>query len=100
MMKSEDFGTHFLTAMSLSLIHFACYVFVDDSDVVHTDATIDSTGEEVAETMQKVVDHWEGGLRATGGAIVAERSYWYLIDFEWRGNKWKYKKKRSNTRRD
>jgi hypothetical protein len=93
MMKSEGFGAHFLTAMSLSLIHFVCYVFVDDSDVVHTGTTINSTGEEVAETMQKVVDHWEGGLRATGGALVADKSYWYLIDFEWKGNKWKYRKK-------
>jgi hypothetical protein len=60
--------------MSLSLIHFVCYVFVDDSDVVHTGATIDNTGEEVAETMQKVVDHWEGSSPATGGAIVAEKN--------------------------
>jgi hypothetical protein len=73
MMKSEGFGVHFITATSLSLIHFVCYVFVDDSDVVHTGSTIDSTGEEVAETMQKVVDHWEGGLRATGGALVVDK---------------------------
>jgi hypothetical protein len=73
MMKSKGFGAHFLTAMSLSLIHFVCYVFVDDLDVVHTGATIDSTREEVAETMQTVVNYWEGGLQATGGAIVAEK---------------------------
>jgi hypothetical protein len=92
MMKSEGFGAHFLTAMSLSLIHFVCYVFVNDSDVVHMGSTIDSTGKEVAKMMQTVVDHWEGGLRATGGALVADKSYWYLIDFEWKGNKWKYRK--------
>jgi hypothetical protein len=43
--------------------------------------------------MQKDVDHWEGGLRTTGGAIFTEKSYWYLIHFEWRGNKLKYRKK-------
>jgi hypothetical protein len=51
MMKSEGFGAHFLTAMSLTLIHFVCYVFVNDWDVIYTGATIDSTGEEVAKTM-------------------------------------------------
>jgi hypothetical protein len=93
MMKSEGFGAKFLTAMSLLMIHFVCYVFVDDSNVVHTGTTLDSTGKEVATTMQQVVDHWEGGLRATGGAIVAEKSYSYLIDFEWKGNCWHYRKK-------
>ena len=42
-----------------------------------------------------VVEHWAGGVRATGGAIVAEKSYWYLIDFEWKGNRWHYRKKDS-----
>jgi hypothetical protein len=89
MMKNKGFGAKFITA-----IHFVCYVFVDDSDVVHTGTTIDSTREEVAVTMQAVVDHWERGLGATGGAIVAEKSYWYLIDFEWKGNRWHYWKKK------
>jgi hypothetical protein len=96
MMKSAGFGAKFLTAMSLSMIDFVCYVFVDDPDVVHTGTTIDSTGEEVATTpMQQAVDHWEGGLHATGGAIVAEKSYWYLVDFECKGNRWHYQKKDS-----
>jgi hypothetical protein len=37
-----------------------------------------------------VVDHWEGGLKATGGALVPAKSYWYLIDFIWTGKEWKY----------
>jgi hypothetical protein len=36
------------------------------------------------------VDTWEGGLRATGGALVPAKSYWYLIDFRWQNGKWKY----------
>jgi hypothetical protein len=35
---------------------------------------------------------WEGGLRATGGAIVPEKSHWYLIDFVWDKGNWRYKK--------
>jgi hypothetical protein len=33
--------------------------------------------------MQEVIDQWEGGLRATGGALVASKGYWYLLDFKW-----------------
>jgi hypothetical protein len=29
-------------------------------------------------------------LKATGGALVPEKSYWYLIDFIWTGEKWRY----------
>ncbi len=63
MMKSEGFGAHFLTAMSLSLIHFVCYVFVDDSDVVHTGATINSTGEEVQKNLLERVTKKRKGKR-------------------------------------
>ena len=41
--------------------------------------------------MQKALDLWEGGIRATGGAIVPEKSYWCLIDFIWNGSKWIYR---------
>ena len=40
--------------------------------------------------MQEAVDHWEGGLKATGGASVPSKSYWYLINFIWTGEKWRY----------
>ena len=31
----------------------------------------------------------EGTVRATGGAMEPEKSFWYLIDFAWKG-KWEY----------
>jgi hypothetical protein len=41
--------------------------------------------------MQRSVDRWEGGLRATGGALVPAKSHWYLIDFVWTGKLWQYR---------
>jgi len=46
--------------------------------------------EEVLPEIQRCLDHWHGGLCATGGALVPHKSYWYLIDFYWAGNKWNY----------
>ena len=34
---------------------------------------------------------WEGLLRATGGAINADKSCWYLLDYDWSGTKWNYR---------
>jgi hypothetical protein len=41
--------------------------------------------------MQKVHDTWEGLLRATGGALRDDKSYWYLLDYQFRGGVWKYR---------
>jgi len=40
--------------------------------------------------MQKLVDKWEGLLRATGGALVPTKCFWYLLDFRYTNNKWIY----------
>jgi len=47
--------------------------------------------EQVVTKMQQAVTHWEGLLRATGGALVLEKCFWYLIDFAHLNNKWTYK---------
>ena len=39
--------------------------------------------------MQDVVNHWEGGLRTTGGALRVDKSFWYLIHFVWENNSWR-----------
>ena len=90
MMRVAGFGATFLTAISVSLVVFVCYAFVDDTDVVHTAQDVNTKGEEILRQMQDVIDHWEGGLRATGGAIVPKKSYWYLIDWIWQGGHCRY----------
>jgi hypothetical protein len=72
---------------------FKSYTYVDDTDLIHngnrhTDPT------QVFDEMQRMLDHWEGGLRVTGGPLVPSKSYWYGIDFKWnkQKHKWEYKK--------
>jgi hypothetical protein len=36
----------------------------------------------VITSMQDILDAWEGGLKVMGGAIVPEKTFWYLIDFK------------------
>ena len=41
--------------------------------------------------MQEAIHRWEGGLKATGGAIVSEKSWVYPISFKFdRAGKWEY----------
>jgi len=91
MLRAEGHGAFFKAAISGDDISFVGYAFVDDTDLVSTSKTLSPTGKEVSELLQESVDDWEGGIRVTGGAIVPEKSHWYLIDFKWTQDSWKYK---------
>jgi hypothetical protein len=70
---------------------FACYTYVDDTDLIHNGT--DNNSKRIIPDMQRMLDHWAGGLRATGGTLVPAKSYWYGIDFKWNQKKlnWEYK---------
>jgi hypothetical protein len=90
-MASKGHGFNMLSALSSVLISFVCYAFVDDTDLVHTAQSTAVSGEVVIDEMQGILDRWAGLLRATGGALVPKKSYWYAIDFKWNGSKWLYR---------
>ena len=37
------------------------------------------------------MNRWNGGIRATGGLIAANKTRWFLVDFKWNGNDYKYR---------
>lgn len=69
MMRTAGFGFQLLTCLSIQLFSFLCYAFVDDTDLVHTGLSVDTTGHDILQDMRRFITHWEGGLRATGGAL-------------------------------
>jgi len=34
---------------------------------------------------------WHGLLHATGGKLVLDKCFWYMVDFKWQNQQWKYK---------
>ena len=93
MMRTAGFGIRLNTCLSLTALAFLCYAFVDDTDLVHTGSSVNTTGQSIIQDMRRFLRHWEGGLRATGGALRVDKSYWYLIDFKWCSNSWQYASK-------
>ncbi len=71
-------------------IKFVGYAFIDDTDVLVSKPSMTSHSV-VTSSLQSAVDHWEEGLKATCGAIVPEKTFWYLIDFSWSAGNWHYK---------
>ena len=69
------------------------FYFIDDTDQIHTSRYPGETAIPIAEQMQLAVDEWEGGIRASGGALDPDKSHWYLIDFLWKDGKWRLARK-------
>jgi hypothetical protein len=90
MLKNAGFGFTVRTVILGNEFSFVCYTFVDDSDVIHSFSYNDQDTSNLVGEMQQVVDTWEGGLRALGGALVPAKSYWFLIQFIFECNRWQY----------
>ncbi len=67
------------------------YAFVDDSDLVET-LKEEGTFQDLIKSLQDAVNSWEGSLSATSGAIIPQKSYWYLVELAWSGVGWRYKR--------
>ena len=66
-----------LTKEQLSLVGFS---YVNDSDIFV--CQLDRAVDLLMEKMQLPVKNWELAAKVTGGVIVPEKCWWYLIDFE------------------
>jgi hypothetical protein len=90
MLRSKGFRCQFISPFTFANVQFVGYAFVDDTDVI-VSLAIWTSSSVAAKTLQLAMDTWEGGLKATCGAIVPEKTFWYLIDFSWQSGQWKYK---------
>jgi hypothetical protein len=70
MVRAAGFGATFVSALTCAVIKFVCYAFVNDTNLIHSRPGDEYPGSELIPKMQDAVDHWEGGLRASGGALV------------------------------
>jgi hypothetical protein len=84
---------YFLEAISKQLSHSVGYALLDDTDLVQFDAWDQTMStEEVIDKMQDSINRWEGGLKATGGAIIPPKSFVYPIGFKFDdAGDWSYK---------
>ncbi len=90
MLRKSGVGSIFKSPISGKNIRFVGYAFVDDTDLIQSTTNTITNGTDVVIELQRALDLWEGGLHATGGAIVPEKSHWYLVDFRWTGSEWQY----------
>jgi len=77
-----------ICAISLQQQIMGGFAFMDNMDLIVTDSTNEK--QVVTTKMQGSLKLWHGLLKATRGNLVPEKCFWYLIDFKYEGNHWKY----------
>lgn len=90
MLHTADVGCFFQSPITGKPIRFVNYSFVDDTDLIQTPRNQQEEYPDIIKGLQHSLKTWEGGLRVTGGAIVPEKSHWYLVNFKWAQGNWKY----------
>lgn len=82
MLRAQGHGASFRSAISQDQTTLVGFSFVDDTDLVTSRPDI--LQQQVFHDCQNSLTAWEGGIRATGGAIEPQKSHWYLVDFNWK----------------
>jgi len=87
-LHQEGFVVTFICALSNQHRKMAGFAFVDDTDLIVMDDT--NNEQKVSQKMQNSLQLWHGLLQATGGDLVPDKCFWYLIDFKWERGQWRY----------
>jgi hypothetical protein len=66
------------------------FFFVYDTVTIQTARNKEETWQQITTGLQHSLDHWEGGLHASGGAMVPDKTSWTLISFKWKNGNWRY----------
>ena len=82
-MCRKGFVSTITGALSLLTLTMVCYLFVDDMSARTVASTPEERGEDLVDRAQARLDYWVGITGVTGAAINPEKSFWYLLDWDW-----------------
>jgi len=87
-LREKGYGCEIICPLSSKFFKFVGYAFVDDTDVIQSALT--DTPCQAKVKLQEAIDLWEFSLKATCGALVPEKTVWWLVSFVWDGCTWQY----------
>ena len=87
-LREKGFGCDIFCPLSSSYLKFVGYAFVNDTHVIQLALT--ETPDQTRIQLQSAIDTWEFSLKTTCGALVLEKTVWWLVSFLWEGGSWCY----------
>ena len=74
-MCSKGFGFKHWSAIKQNAFNLICFSFLDDTNLLNTFKPGNYSIEELIISTQNTLNYWQGGIQATGGKLVPEKSY-------------------------
>ena len=68
-MLKKYHGVEFLSVVTLTLVNFVCFSFVDNTDLPVTGKS-HSRGEDLIKPSKEALNRWARGLTVTGGELA------------------------------
>lgn len=79
-MDSRQKGVSFVSPLSGEKFSVSCLAFVDDTDLIAGAGSV-ALDEDIRGLTQEQLQQWERILRVTGGALVPEKSFFWMMNF-------------------
>jgi hypothetical protein len=89
-LRESGFGCEILCPISSKFFKFMGFAFVNDTDVIQSVLSETPAQAQAQAQLQEAIDTWEFSLKATCGALVPEKTVWWLVSFVWNGSSWQY----------
>ena len=83
-LHKRGFTSEIVSAISKQLFALVGFTYVDDCGLIQ----VGGEPITVLASMQQLINSWGSLMEVTGGAINTGKSWWYLIDFVWKRDKW------------
>jgi hypothetical protein len=87
-LREKGFTCEVICPLSSTYFCFVGYAFVDDTDVIQS--SLNKSPKTAITLLQQAIDTLEFSLKATCGALVPEKTVWWLVSFKWSGTNWSY----------
>ena len=88
-LKENGHSSFIITPLSKKELKVCGFAVVDDTDLI---ATSDSNNaKEAHRKMQEMIKDWDEVARVTGGALKANKSWCWIVEFDWNKGYWGYK---------
>ena len=62
------------------------YSYVDNCDLFQSSENLD---EVLVSSMQHLINSWGSLMEVTGETLRPDKSWWYLVKYQWERGKWK-----------
>ena len=94
-LQSKAIGVYFISAISLSVFSIIAILYVDDPDILITAIQKDESISSIVKRTQKAAAIYQLVVHQIGGAVRRDRCRWYLIQLQWKQDKWSYLKNKN-----